>query len=223
MIVLAPSSVQEMCDFVPLGFDLAFKYRNPIMILSDGVIGQMMEKVELFEQRTRWTQEEVIKNAPWACTGRTKDRERNIITSLDLDPSKQEKHVEKLDVKYKKMEAEEVRFETFQCEDADYILVAFGSSARICQKAIDLGRAEGIKVGLVRPITLYPFPKKVLADLGTKVKGMLVVEMNLGQMIEDVQLAVGCKIPVEHFGRTGGIIPTPDEVIAQLKKKIIGG
>lgn len=223
LIVLAPASVQEMSDFVPLGFELAFKYRNPIMILSDGVIGQMMEKVELFEQQPRWTNEEVIKNAPWATTGKTKNRERNIITSLDLDPSKQEKHVMKLDAKYKQIEKDEVRYETFQCEDADYILVAFGSSARICQKAVDLGRAEGIKVGLVRPITLWPFPKQIIKDLSKKVKGMLVVEMNLGQMIEDVQLAAGNDLPIEHFGHVGGIIPAPDEVISVLKKKIIGG
>jgi 2-oxoglutarate/2-oxoacid ferredoxin oxidoreductase subunit alpha len=223
MIVLAPSSVQEMCDFVPLGFDLAFKYRNPVMILSDGVIGQMMEKVELFEQKPRWTDAEILKVSPWACTGRTKDRERNIITSLDLDPSKQEKHVMKLDAKYKKIEQDEVRYETFQCDDAEYILVAFGSSARICQKSVDLARAEGLKVGLVRPITLFPFPKKIINDLSKKVKGMLVVEMNLGQMIEDVQLASECRIPIAHFGHVGGIIPAPDEVITMLKKKIIGG
>lgn len=223
MIVLAPSSVQEMCDFVPLGFDLAFKYRNPIMILTDGVIGQMMEKVELFEQMPRWTDEEIIKISPWATTGRTPDRQRNIITSLDLDPSKQEKHVMKLDAKYKKIEAEEVRFETFNCEDAEYILVAFGSSARICQKSMDIARDAGIKVGLIRPITLFPFPKKAISDLANHVKGMLVVEMNLGQMVEDVRLAVNGKIPVEHYGRVGGIIPAPDEVISMLKKKIIGG
>lgn len=223
MIVFTPASVQEMCDFVPLGFDLAFKYRNPVMILSDGVIGQMMEKVELFEQQPRMTHEETIKAAPWATTGRTKDRERNIITSLDLDPSKQEKHVMKLNDKYNEIEANEVRYEALQCEDADYVITAFGSSARICQKAIDIARAEGIKVGLVRPITVWPFPKAVFKELSKKVKGILVVEMNLGQMIEDVKLAVDCKIPVEHYGRTGGILPSPDEVVENLKKKIIGG
>lgn len=223
MIVLAPASVQEMCDFVPLGFELGFKYRNPVMILSDGVIGQMMEKVELFEQMPRWTDEEVKKNSPWATTGKTKDRERNIITSLDLDPAKQEKHVMKLDAKYKQIEQAEVRYETFQCDDAEYVFVAFGSSARICQKAVDLARAEGIKVGLVRPISLWPFPKQIISDLSKKVKGMLVVEMNLGQMIEDVRLAAGCSLPIEHFGHVGGIIPAPDEIVSVLKKKIIGG
>jgi 2-oxoglutarate/2-oxoacid ferredoxin oxidoreductase subunit alpha len=223
LIVLAPSSVQETYDFVKLAFDLAFKYRNPAMILSDGVIGQMMEKVELDEQAPRRTDEEIIKQCPWATTGKTPDRQRNIITSLDLDSAKQEKHVLKLGAKYDKMEAEEVRFEKINCDDAEYIFVAFGSSARICQKAVDLGRAKGIKVGLLRPITLFPFPKKPIAELANKVKGMLTVEMNLGQMIEDVRLAVNGKVKVEHYGRTGGIIPSPEGVLCALEEKIIGG
>jgi 2-oxoglutarate ferredoxin oxidoreductase subunit alpha len=223
LIVLAPASVQETYDFVKLAFDLAFKYRNPAMILSDGVIGQMMEKVELDEQVPRRTEAEIIKTCPWATTGKTPNRERNIITSLDLDSSKQEKHVLKLGAKYDKMEAEEVRFEKINCDDAEYIFVAFGSSARICQKAVDLGRAKGIKVGLLRPITLFPFPKKPIAELATKVKGMLTVEMNLGQMVEDVRLAANGKVKVEHFGRTGGIIPSPEEVLRALEQKIIGG
>lgn len=223
LIVLAPSSVQEMYDFVKLGFDLSFKYRNPAMILTDGVIGQMMEKVELDDQIPRSTREEIIKACPWATTGKTPDRERNIITSLDLDSSKQEKHVLKLGAKYDKMEAEEVRYETFGCDDAEYIFVAFGSSARICQKSMEMGRAKGIKVGLLRPITLFPFPKKPIKELAKKVKGMLVVEMNLGQMIEDVQLAAECKTKIEHYGRTGGIIPTPEGILNALEKQIIGG
>ncbi|HNW98107.1 MAG TPA: 3-methyl-2-oxobutanoate dehydrogenase subunit VorB [Bacteroidales bacterium] len=223
LIVLAPASVQETYDFVKLGFDLAFQYRNPVMILSDGVIGQMMEKVELDEQVPRRTHEQVVKECPWATTGKTPDRQRNIITSLDLDSAKQEKHVLKLGEKYKKIEETEVRFEKINCDDAEYIFVAFGSSARICQKAVDLGRAKGIKVGLLRPITLFPFPKKPIAELANKVKGMLTVEMNLGQMIEDVKLAVNGKVKVEHFGRTGGIIPSPEEVLKALEQKIIGG
>jgi len=223
LLVLAPASVQETYDFVKLSFDLAFKYRNPVMILSDGVIGQMMEKVELDDQVPRRTEAEIIKECPWATTGKTPDRERNIITSLDLDSSKQEKHVMHLGEKYDKMEAEEVRFEKINCDDAEYIFVAFGSSARICQKAVDLGRAKGIKVGLLRPITLFPFPKKPIAELASKVKGMLVVEMNLGQMIEDVMLAANGKVKVEHYGRTGGIIPSPEGVLCALEQKIIGG
>ncbi|NTW32675.1 MAG: 3-methyl-2-oxobutanoate dehydrogenase subunit VorB, partial [Bacteroidetes bacterium] len=222
LLVLAPASVQEMADFVKLGFELAFKYRNPCMILSDGVIGQMMEKVELDEQIPRWTREEIIEKNPWATTGKTPDRERSIITSLDLDSSKQEKHVIKLGAKYKKMEEEEVRYEKFSCDDAEYLLVAFGSSARICQKAVDLGRAKGIKVGLLRPITLFPFPKKPISELANQVKGILVVEMNLGQMIEDVLLAVNGKVnKVEHYGRTGGIIPSPEGVLCALEQQII--
>lgn len=218
LIVLAPASVQEMADFVKLGFELAFKYRNPVMIQSDGVIGQMMEKVELFEQQPR--SQEII---PWATTGKTPDRERNIITSLDLDSSKQEKHVRKLEEKYKTIEKNEVRCEKIACDDADYIFVAYGSSARICQKAVDLARAKGIKAGLFRPITLFPFPSKELYELSKKVKGILTVEMSLGQMVEDVKLATECKIKVEHYGRVGGVIPIPAEVLEALEKQIIGG
>jgi len=223
LIVLAPASVQEMSDFVSLGFELAFKYRNPAMILSDGVIGQMMEKVELQEPKPRWTKEEIVKMSPWATTGKTPDRERNIITSLDLDPARQERHVMKLDRKFKEIEANELRFEKINCDDAEYLFVAFGSSARICQKSMDIARAKGIKVGLLRPITLWPFPYKPLFELADKVKGMLTVEMNLGQMVEDVRLAVNGKVKVEHYGRVGGIIPTPDEIVEVLETKIIGG
>jgi 2-oxoglutarate ferredoxin oxidoreductase subunit alpha len=223
MAVLAPASVQEMCDHVKLGFDLAFKYRNPVMILSDGAIGQMMEKVVLFDAIPRRTEEEVIKQNPWAATGKPKNREHVIITSLDLDPAGQERVNLKLQAKYRKMEENEVLYETLGCEDAEYIFVAFGLSARICQKSMDLARSKGIKVGLFRPITLFPFPVKPIHDLAKKVKGILVVEMNAGQMIEDVRLSVGCSIKVEHFGRFGGIIPTPDEVVKALETQIIGG
>lgn len=222
LFVLAPASVQEMADFAKLGFELAFKYRTPVMILSDGIIGQMMEKVELFDPIPRWTQEEVIKLSPWATTGKTPDRERNIITSLDLDSAKQEKHVFALRDKYIKME-EDLRFEKIQCDDAEYLFVAYGSSARICQKAVDIARAEGIKVGLLRPITLFPFPSKELEKLAGQVKGMLSVEMSLGQMVEDVKLAVNGRVRVEHFGRTGGMIHTPSEILGALKSIFLGG
>ncbi|MCX6281771.1 MAG: 3-methyl-2-oxobutanoate dehydrogenase subunit VorB [Bacteroidetes bacterium] len=223
MIVLAPASVQEMCDHTKLGFDLAFKYRTPVMILSDGAIGQMMEKVVLFDPIPRRTDEDLIKQNPWAATGKPKDREHIIITSLDLDPAGQERVNLKLQAKYRKMEENEVLYETLNCEDAEYVFVAFGLSARICQKSMDLARAKGIKIGLFRPITLFPFPVKPMNELGKKVKGMLVVEMNAGQMIEDVKLSVGCSIKIEHFGRFGGIIPTPDEVVKALETQIIGG
>jgi len=218
MITLAPNSVQEMVDHVALGFDLAFKYNNPVMILSDGVIGQMMEKAILPEQRPRKTEAEIRKEQPWATLGKTKDRKPNIITSLEMDASIMEKNNLRLQAKYEKMEENEVRHEELLCEDAEYLIVAFGSMARISRKAMELAREEGIKVGLFRPITLWPFPMKELNKYSKKVKGILVAEMNAGQMIEDVQLAVECKVPVKHFGRLGGIVPAPDEVLEALKK-----
>lgn len=221
LIVLAPASVQEMYDFVELSFDLAFKYRNPALILSDGAIGQMMEKVEIGEQKKRLTDAEVKERCPWATTGKDANRERNIITSLDLDPNKQEIFNQKLQAKYKEIEEKEVRFEEIQTEDAEYLLVAYGTSSRICQKSVQLARAKGIKVGLLRPITLFPFPSKRLNELGKQVKGMLSVEMSAGQMIEDIKLAVECNVPVEHFGRMGGIIPSPGEVVEALEQKFL--
>ncbi len=218
LIVLAPASVQEMADFVSLSFDLAFKYRNPVMILSDGAIGQMMEKVKFKEQVPRMTE-----FPDWATTGKTPDRERNIITSLDLDPARHERFNEKLQKKYRAVEKKEVRYEEFRCDDADYVFVAYGTSARICQKSVELARNEGIKAGLFRPISLWPYPYKELDALTSHVKGMLSVEMSSGQMIEDVRLAVHDNIKVGHYGRMGGIIPTPDEIVEALKKQIIGG
>jgi 2-oxoglutarate ferredoxin oxidoreductase subunit alpha len=223
LIVLAPSSVQEMCDFVRLGFDLAFKYRNPAIILSDGAIGQMMEKVVLFDPIPRRTDEEVIRQCPWASTGKPKSRAHNILTSLDLDPAGQERLNLKIQAKYKEIEEKEPLSEEIQCDDAEYLFVAFGLSARICQKSLDIARAKGHKVGLFRPITLFPFPKRNLASLGKRIKGILVVEMNAGQMIEDVRLIVGQQLNVLHYGRFGGIIPTPDEVVRILESQIIGG
>lgn len=220
LIALAPASVQEMADFVGLAFDLAFKYRNPAIILADGVIGQMMEKVVLPKPRPRRTEEEIITQCPWATTGR-KNRKPNIITSLELNPEVMEQRNIHLQQKYAEIEANEVRYEEIDCEDAEYLIVAFGSSARIAQKAMEHAREEGIKVGLLRPITLWPFPKKALLERSKQVKGILVVELNSGQMIEDVKLAVACSVQVEHFGRLGGIVPDPDEVIEALKAKLI--
>ncbi len=223
-VVLAPASVQEMADFVKLGFELAFKYRNPVMILTDGLIGQMMEKVELFEPVSRRTQTQIAKECPWAVSGKPIHRERNIITSLELEPAKQEERVMMLKAKYEQMEKNEVRFENFQTEDAEYVFIAYGSSARICQKAVALGREENIKIGLLRPITLFPFPKKEIKRLiASQVKGFLSVEMSLGQMIEDVILAVENKVEAKHYGRTGGIVPSPEEVLAAMKNLIIKG
>jgi 2-oxoglutarate ferredoxin oxidoreductase subunit alpha len=218
LIVLAPASVQEMADFVGLGFDLAFKYRNPVMILSDGAIGQMMEKVWLGPQQER---SKVIPD--WATTGKPTSRKRNIITSLELDPNRQEIFNQKLVAKYNEIREKEVRFEEFQCEDAEYLLVAYGTSARVCQKSVELAREQGIKAGLLRPITLFPFPSKQLNKLADNVKLFLTVEMSAGQMVEDVIVSVNGKVPVFYYGRMGGMIPTPDEVVDNLKTRITKG
>jgi 2-oxoglutarate/2-oxoacid ferredoxin oxidoreductase subunit alpha len=211
LIVLAPASVQEMSDFVKLGFELAFKYRNPVMMLSDGIIGQMMEKVELFPQQQRLTKFE-----NWATTGKTADRERNVITSLDLDPARHERHNQKLQAKYKLMTENEVRFELIDGDDAEYLLVAYGSCARICQKAIKLARSKGIKAGLLRPITLFPFPTVEIDRLTSQLKGILTVELSAGQMIEDVRLAVEGRVKVALHNRMGGMVPSPEDVYHAL-------
>lgn len=211
LIVLAPASVQEMADFVFLGFDLADKYRNPVLILSDGAIGQMMEKVQF----KPYTPPKVDKS--WATTGKPASRKRNYITSLFIQPERMEQHNNKLIAKYKTICENEVRFEEMNTNDAEYIFVAYGLSARICQKAMDIAREKGIKVGLLRPITLYPFPYDKLKELSSQVKFMLTVELNSGQMVEDVKLAVEGKVPVEYYGRLGGMVPTPEEIFEQLE------
>jgi len=218
VIVLAPNSVQEMADFVELAFQLSFKYRNPAMILSDGVIGQMMEKVVLPPFKPRRTEEEVLKECPWATTGRTKHRQPNILTSLELKPEVMEKRNLHLQEKYRTIQENEVRYETHGVEDADYIIVAFGSAARISEKAIEMAREQGIKVGLFRPVTLWPFPYKQIASVAEGKKGVLVAEINAGQMVEDVRLAISGKVPVKHFGRLGGIVPEPEEMVNALKE-----
>ena len=221
VIVLAPNSVQEMADFMDLAFTLAFRYRNPAMILSDGVIGQMMEKVVLPEQKPRRTEEEVIRECPWASTGRTRDRKPNIITSLELMPEAMEQRNLHLQEKYRTIKEREVRYETIELDDADIMIVAFGSAARIAEKAIELAREEGIKAGLFRPITLWPFPEKQLAEAAHGKRGVLVVEINAGQMIQDVRLSVNGEEPVEHFGRLGGIVPEPEEIVKAIKEKLL--
>lgn len=219
MITLAPASVQEMADFVPLGFELAFKYRNPVMILTDGVIGQMMEKVKLPAFKARRTETEIREQCPWATLGKPASRGPNIITSLELDSHKMEENNLRFQAKYKKMKKDLCLHQEVETHDMDYLLVAFGSAARICQKAVELARAEGIKVGLIRPITLWPFPSAEIDKYSDKIKGILTVEMNAGQMVEDVRLAVNGKVKVEHYGRLGGIVPTPSEVLEALKNK----
>lgn len=216
VIVLAPASVQEMADFVDLAFTLAFKYRNPAMILSDGVIGQMMERVVLPEQKPRRTEAQIIEECPWATTGRDRTRQPNIITSLELKPEIMEQRNLHLQEKYAEIKRKEVRYEKSQCDDADYVIVAFGSAARIAEKAIEDARSQGIKAGLFRPITLWPFPSAVLAETAKGKRGVLVAEINAGQMIEDVKLAINGEEPVAHFGRLGGIVPEPEEMIEAI-------
>jgi len=215
LIVLAPDSVQEMCDFVPLAFDLAFKYRNPVMILSDGMIGQMMEKVKLFDPIPR--SEKVTE---WATTGKLANRPKNVITSIHLHPWEMEEFNIHLQNKYNIIKENEVRFEEIETKDADYILVAFGSAARICHKTLKLAREKGIKIGLIRPITLFPFPEKIIAEYSKKIKGFLVVEFNAGQMVEDVKLAVEGRTRVDFYGRMGGMIPTPEEILNVIETKL---
>ena len=221
VIVLAPNSVQEMADFIDLAFTLAFRYRNPAMILSDGVIGQMMEKVVLPPQKPRRTEEEIRRECPWASIGRTADRKPNVITSLELKPEAMELRNLHLQEKYRAIKENEVRYEAQQLDDAEVLIVAFGSAARIAEKAIEIAREEGIKAGLFRPITLWPFPEKQLREAAHGKRGVLVVEINAGQMIEDVRLSVNGEEPVEHFGRLGGIVPEPDEIVKAIKEKLL--
>jgi len=212
IIVLAPASVQEMADFVKLGFDLAFKYRNPVMILSDGIVGQMMEKVELFDPIPRFTEFD----QKWVTTGKTADRDRNVVSSLHLAPSDHEKHNQKLQAKYKRAIDEDTRYEEIDCEDAEYLLVAFGISARICEKAVKIARSKGKKWGLFRPITLFPYPNKRLNELADRLKGIGDFELNSGQMLEDVKLSVNGKLDVKFYCRMGGMVATPEEIYQQF-------
>ncbi|MBI5471091.1 MAG: 3-methyl-2-oxobutanoate dehydrogenase subunit VorB [Ignavibacteriae bacterium] len=216
LIVLAPASVQEMADFVYDGFDLADKYRNPVMILADGALGQMMEKVEFPD----YDPKDHTPVKPWATTGKTNDRPRNIITSLHIQPEKMEEINLHLQAKYREITENEVRYETVQADDAEFLIVAYGLVARIAHRAVELAREQGIRVGLLRPQTLFPFPTNAIRELAEKVNGVLTVEMNAGQMVEDVRLAVEGRVPVEFYGRMGGIIPSPEEIVKALGKLV---
>lgn len=220
LIVLAPSSVQEMADFTVLAFDLAFKYNTPSMLLADGIIGQMMEKVVLPPFVPRRTDEEVRNQCPWATTGKV-GRKSNVITSLALEAEVMQETNLRLQRKYAQIVEHEVRFEEVQCDDADYILVAFGSCARIGEKVVELARNEGIKLGLLRPITLWPFPTKEIQRLAKQVKGFMSLELSVGQMVEDVRLAVNGLVPVEFYGRQGGVVPLAEETLVALKQKLL--
>ena len=212
MIVLAPASVQEMASLTMKGFDLADKYRMTSMILADGTIGQMMEPISFEDAEVKQYEK------PWALTGTEGKRKHNIVNSLYLKPDELEKKNFERFEKYKLVEENEPMWEEYMMEDAEICVVAFGIASRVAKNAIVAARKEGIKVGLIRPITLWPFPKKALAAAAEKVNGFISVELSMGQMIEDVRLATGCKRPVSLCNRAGGMIPSPDEVLASLRK-----
>jgi 2-oxoglutarate ferredoxin oxidoreductase subunit alpha len=209
--VFAPASLQEVADLMGDAFDVADKYRTPVLILADGVLGQMMEPVEFSD--------EVVEELPkkdWATTGTRGDGEPKIITSLDLDIGGLEAHNSRLKDKFENITKNEIRYEEYELEDAEYILVAYGSVARIAMSAIKLARKEGIKVGLIRPITLWPYPQEPFIKTRDKVKGYMSVEMSAGQMVEDVRLAVNGHAPVSFYGRNGGVIPTHEEIYEKI-------
>lgn len=213
-IVLAPASVQEMCDFTKLAFELADKYRNPAVVLADGALGQMMEPLEIEDI------ELTAPDKPWAVKGTSETRD-NLISSIDLVPEEMEERVLKLDAKYKKCAEAETRHETYMADDAEILLVGYGVMSRVLRSAVDEARAQGMKVGLFRPITLWPYPSKALAEVASKVRSVLVVELSTGQMIEDARLAINGKVPVEFYGRCGGVVPSIAEVHAELLNRMV--
>ncbi|MCI8388677.1 MAG: 3-methyl-2-oxobutanoate dehydrogenase subunit VorB [Clostridiales bacterium] len=217
VIVLAPASVQEMAQLTSEAFDLADIYRMPAMILADGALGQMMEPVD-FELATK----REVPEKTWAANGTGGKRKKNIINSLYMNPQDLEDSVIARYKRYDEVSEKEVKYEEYKCDDADIVIVSYGITSRICKTAITAARAKGIKVGLFRPITLWPYPKKPLNKLADSAKQFLVVELNMGQMVDDVKVATDCKRPVSFFGRTGGVIPTPAEVLAEIEK-IAGG
>lgn len=213
ILVFAPSTVQEMVDLVSDAFDLADKYRMPSMILADGMLGQMMEPVVLPDQTDRKPIDK-----PWAANGHKNERKHNIVNSLYLTPNALENLVKERYERYDAIKATEQRAEEYLTEDADLIVVAYGASSRVARGAVNKAREMGLKVGLVRPITLWPFPTDALKRAAKQAKSLLTVEMSMGQMVDDVKLAVDCSLPVHFFGHTGGIIPTPKEVLGEIQK-----
>lgn len=212
LFVLAPSTIQEMVDFVPLAYEVGEKYRVPAMILSDGMLGQMMEPVEFPEKK-----ETAAADKSWATNGHQNKRKKNIVNSLYIQPEELENLVKERYERYEKIKEEEQRAEEFMMDDAEYVVVAFGASSRVARSAIIKAREEGIKVGMIRPITLWPFPDKTIEKSVANTKKYLCVEMNMGQMVDDVRLVVNGRKDVEFFGRTGGVIPTPAEVLDQIR------
>ncbi len=220
-IVLAPATVQEMSDFMGLAKELMFKWRMPLIILSDGMVGQMMEKVILPDYQPRRTDEEIRQQCPWATNGLgLKGRKYNFTSSLELDAQLMQERNRRMTAKYRKIEESEVRYESYKADDAEFLVVAYGCSARICMSAIDRLRAEGKKVGMIRPITLWPFPSKKISELASQCKGILTVELSEGQMVNDVRLAVEGKTPVHFLGRSGGVILSPTEVYDKINEEL---
>ncbi|MBN2847694.1 MAG: 3-methyl-2-oxobutanoate dehydrogenase subunit beta, partial [Coriobacteriia bacterium] len=212
LIVLAPSTVQEMTDYVFRAFDLADEYRTPVMILADGMLGQMMEPVVLPERKTEFPEK------PWAVTGHKGQRPHNIVNSLHLQPERlEETNIERYE-RYDVIKAKEQLAEEYLTDDADIVVVAFGASSRIARSAVNKAREKGIKAGLIRPITLWPFPNDVISAAADRTKAFLTVEMNMGQMVDDVRLVVAGRKPVEFYGRAGGIIPTPTETLEAIQR-----
>jgi len=216
LIVLAPASVQEMADLTVKAFDLADKYRMPAMILADGTMGQMMEPVVLPEETVSSVEK------PWALTGTKNKREHNIVNSLYLVPEKLEKINFERYERYKTVEQNEVMYESYMMGDAEYCIVAFGIAARVAKNAITSAREKGIRVGMLRPITLWPFPQKAIADAAKSVKAFISVELSMGQMIEDIRLSEDCAKPVYLCNRAGGMIPSPEDIMETINK-VVGG
>lgn len=212
LLVYAPCSVQEMVDKVTLAFDMADEFRMPAMILADGLLGQMMEPVTFPERKTE------LPPKPWATNGHGFKREHNIVNSLYLVPEELEKSILDRYKRYEVIKADHTEAESYLCDDADIVVTAYGAAARVAKSAVNRARAMGIKAGLFRPITLWPFPVNEINEACKNAKALLDVEMSMGQMIEDVKLAVNCSKPVHFFGRTGGVIPSPDEVLGEIKK-----
>jgi pyruvate/2-oxoacid:ferredoxin oxidoreductase alpha subunit len=217
LIALAPNSTQEMCDLTMLAFDLADRYRNPACIMADGITGQMMEVVDIPEPKPS-----PFDHSGWAVQGNDATR-GNLVSSIFLEPEELERHNWKLDRKYKEIAAKETRHDAYKADDAELLIIAYGVTSRICYSAVDQARAQGLKVGLLRPITIWPFPSEAVAKAAEKAQQILVVELSTGQMIEDVQLAVQTRCPVHFYGRCGGMVPTGNEILAQCEKLLAGG
>ena len=215
IIVYAPSSVQEMADYMGKAFDMADKFRMPALILADGLLGQMMEPV-VFEDKEIKMSDASVK--PWATNGHGNKRPHNIVNSLYLQADELEQYNVERFKRYERVKEELPELESYLCDDAEIVVAAYGSVARLAKAAVEQARAEGIKAGLARPITLYPYPEKELKEACKTAKKVLVTEMSMGQMVDDVKLALECRLPVEFFGRTGGVVPKPSEILARIKE-----